>query len=367
MTAAEERWTAARRLAELPSPLLDWYGRNARVLPWREEPTPYRVWLSEIMLQQTRVEAGKPYFQRFVERLPTVAALAEADEGLLLKLWEGLGYYSRVRNLQKAARVVMKDYGGVLPSDPAELQKLPGIGAYTAGAIASIAFGVPVPAVDGNVLRVAARVLDDHRDVLDPKVKKEFEALVAGVIPRDRAGDFNQSLMELGATVCLPNGAPLCGGCPVAHLCLGRQSGEAPRLPVKAPKAARKARSLTVLLLTCGPLAAIRQRPPKGLLASLWEFPLEEGCLDSAEVLALAGRYGLSPAGVPRDLGLSEHVFTHIKWEMRGWALEVAEPFSIPGLVWATLDELEGVYALPSAYRAYTARLPELLSGSGKF
>ena len=352
---------AANPLAELPGPLLAWYDRNARILPWREDPTPYRVWVSEIMLQQTRVEAGKPYFERFVEYLPHVQALADADEALLLKLWEGLGYYSRVRNLQKAARIVVSQYGGILPSDPALLRKLPGLGAYTAGAIASIAFGIPAPAVDGNVLRVVARLLNDSRDVLSPAVKKDFESMVAEVIPVRRAGDFNQALMELGATVCLPNGAPLCGECPVAHLCGGRAAGSAGDLPAKSPRAVRKSKSLTVLLFVCGPLAAIRQRPPKGLLASLWEFPTVDGCLDAQEVLNAAHEVGMSPVAPPRELGPAEHIFTHVKWQLQGWTLEVKASEPTSGLVWATLDEINGVYAIPSAYKAYTARLPGLL------
>lgn len=225
-------------LAQLPPRLLSWYAGSARVLPWREEPTPYRVWVSEIMLQQTRVEAVKPYYERFLNALPTVEALAQAPEELLLKLWEGLGYYNRVRNLQKGAQVVMERYGGKVPASFEELRSLPGVGDYTAGAVASIAFGIPVPAVDGNVLRVISRVLSRRDNILDPKVKRRVEEEIRAILP-PQVGDFNQSLMELGALICLPGGAPKCLLCPLREVCRGFAQGTAPELPVKTkPKPA---------------------------------------------------------------------------------------------------------------------------------
>ena len=236
--AVEER----QILEKIPALLLRWYDGCARVLPWREDPAPYRVWVSEIMLQQTRVEAVKPYYERFLERLPTVKAVAEAPEEQLLKLWEGLGYYNRVRNLQKGAQQVMERFGGEVPADFKALRSLPGVGDYTAGAIASIAFGIPVPAVDGNVLRVLSRLLARREDILDAKVKKRVETEITGIIPKGRAGDFNQSLMELGAMVCLPNGAPKCGNCPLEAICLAHRAGIQGELPVKAPKKPRNAR-----------------------------------------------------------------------------------------------------------------------------
>ena len=198
--------------------LLDWFYTNRRILPFREDPTPYHVWLSEIMLQQTRVSAALPYYERFLAALPDIPALAGCEEEKLHKLWEGLGYYSRVRNLQKAAKIVCAQYGGQLPADYNALLALPGIGEYTAGAIASISFGLPVPAVDGNVLRVFARLYNDPRLVTDPQVKREFTARVMEHQPPAKAGDYNQALMELGALVCLPNGAPLCEQCPLCLL-----------------------------------------------------------------------------------------------------------------------------------------------------
>ena len=204
-------------LRAIPKPLLKWYDNNRRILPWREDPAPYRVWVSEIMLQQTRVEAVKPYFQRFMETLPDIAALAQAPEEVLLKLWEGLGYYNRVRNLQKAAIQIMEDYGGVMPDSYEELLKLKGIGSYTAGAVSSIAYGKPNPAVDGNVLRVIARVRKDERCISEDKVKKAVEKDLWEVIPTDRPGDFNQAMMEIGACVCIPNGAPHCENVPYSR------------------------------------------------------------------------------------------------------------------------------------------------------
>lgn len=344
-------------LGEIKEPLLAWYRQNARTLPWRENPTPYRVWISEIMLQQTRVEAGKPYFERFVAQLPDIAALAQADEALLLKLWEGLGYYSRVRNLQKAAKMVMERYGGKLPEHPAELRKLPGIGPYTAGAIASIAFGNAAPAVDGNVLRVFARLLDDNRDIGSPPLKKEYETFAAAIIPPGQAGDFNQALMELGALVCLPGGTPLCANCPLAHLCQGRASGNAPALPIKVPKAPRREETHTILRLECDGQTALRRRPPHGLLASLWELPEAKGLLTAEEAIDLIQNWGLKPLGAPASLGQARHIFTHVQWEMMGWVISV-EQTGGQGLVWATPNELTEAYSLPSAFRIWLERTP---------
>ena len=252
----ETIWTAERCvymddqeiLAQLPPRLLSWYAGSARVLPWREEPTPYRVWVSEIMLQQTRVEAVKPYYERFLNALPTVEALAQAPEELLLKLWEGLGYYNRVRNLQKGAQVVMERYGGKVPASFEELRSLPGVGDYTAGAVASIAFGIPVPAVDGNVLRVVSRVLSRRDNILDPKVKRRVEEEIRAILP-SQAGDFNQSLMELGALICLPGGAPKCLLCPLREVCRGFAQGTAPELPVKTKPKPRRREERTLFLL----------------------------------------------------------------------------------------------------------------------
>lgn len=253
--------------------LLYWYDYNRRILPWRENPKPYYVWVSEIMLQQTRVEAVKGYFDRFLTALPTIKDLAEASEETLLKLWEGLGYYNRVRNMQKAAKEVVQNYDWELPADYEALKKLPGIGSYTAGAIASIAFHIPEPAVDGNVLRVMKRVAGSFDDITKASVKKELEDDIRVIMPKDRPGDYNQALMELGAMVCIPNGKPLCETCPLMHLCRAFKEETQAKIPVKPPKKERRIEQRAVMLVQCGDKFILHKRPKKGLLAGLWELP----------------------------------------------------------------------------------------------
>ncbi len=306
-------------LKKIPDPLLNWYTGNRRILPWREDPAPYRVWISEIMLQQTRVEAGKAYFQRFVKELPDVEALANADDELLMKLWEGLGYYNRARNLKKAAGVMMERYGGRLPASYEELLELPGIGPYTAGAIGSIAFGIVRPAVDGNVLRVVSRILARKDDIAKASVKKKIENELQAVMPQDRPGDFNQALMELGAIVCLPNGAPKCEECPVAELCRARQVGIQEELPVKKAKKERRTEEKTVLILMDerGRMALSR-RPSRGLLSGLWELPSFEGRLSEIEVRQRLEGKGI-PCGEIRPAGQAKHIFSHVEWHMIGY------------------------------------------------
>ena len=260
--------------------LLDWFYENRRLLPFRQEPTPYHIWISEIMLQQTRMTAAVPYYERFIAELPDPAALAACDPDRLRKLWQGLGYYSRAANLQKAARVICEQYGGELPADYDALRALPGIGDYTAGAIASIGFGIPAPAVDGNVLRVFARLYDDDADVTRPETKRLFTRRVCEQQPQDKPGDFNQALMELGALVCLPNGAPQCGVCPLADVCQGRASGRAQSLPVKPAKKPRPELPLTVAVVQSPRGVLLQKRPDKGLLAKLWRpFCWTDACL----------------------------------------------------------------------------------------
>ena len=280
--------------------LLDWFYKNRRILPFREDPTPYHVWLSEVMLQQTRVSAVLPYYERFLAALPDIPALAACDEEKLHKLWEGLGYYSRVRNLQKAARIVCEQYGGQLPADYDALRALPGIGDYTAGAIASISFGIPVPAVDGNVLRVFSRLYNDPGIVTEPAVKKAFTARVMEHQPPDAAGDYNQALMELGALVCVPNGAPLCEKCPLAAVCRARAAGTAPELPHKAAPKPRRTEPVTLALLESPAGFLLQQRPAKGLLAGLWQPVLwEDTTLTAAETAARLAALGLDCTPCP--------------------------------------------------------------------
>ena len=342
-------------LPDIAPPLLRWYEQNKRTLPFRTVSTPYRVWVSEIMLQQTRVSAALPYFERFMAELPTVADLAACDPERLHKLWEGLGYYSRVRNLQKAAQIVMEQHGGALPADYDALLKLPGVGAYTAGAIASISFGLPVPAVDGNVLRVAARLTGDSRNVLDSKVRAAFRQAMADTMPQDRPGDFNQALMDLGAAVCLPNGKPLCDRCPAAGFCAAKRDGKQALLPVREKKKEKREVRLTLFIMKKEDgTAALRQRPDTGLLAGLWEFPHVEGELDEAAAAAQLAEWHVTPLRWEQILH-AKHEFTHLRWRMTGYLLTAAGEGE-PDWLWADAAARQQ-RAIPSAFQVFTAAL----------
>ena len=335
--------------------LLGWFSANARDLPWRRTTDPYRIWVSEIMLQQTRVEAVKPYYERFLAAFPTIRDLAAAPEERLLKLWEGLGYYSRARNLQKAARAVVEQYGGEMPADEGLLRKLPGIGDYTAGAIASIAFGIPAPAVDGNVLRVLSRFCGSYADISLPETKKMWNQLLRPVIP-ENAGAFNQSLIELGATVCLPNGEPLCASCPLASSCVALRDGKTDALPVKAAQKPRRIERLTVLLIRDGNRTALHQRPPKGLLAGLYELPNLPGHLSPEELPDRIREMGFEPLRIT-PLEPAKHIFTHIEWQMIAYAVKISPAFdgyhARSGYQLVPDDDLRLHYAIPSAFSAY--------------
>ncbi len=336
----------------IAKPLLAWYDAGRRILPWREEPTPYHVWLSEIMLQQTRVEAVKSYYDRFIRELPDIASLAEVEEERLLKLWEGLGYYNRARNLQKSARKIMSEHGGQMPGNYDELLKLPGIGSYTAGAISSIAFGNVVPAVDGNVLRVLSRLRMDGRDIMEPKVKKAVEEEVRGIMPKDRPGDFNQALMELGAMVCVPNGSPRCGECPWEALCLAKAHGRLAEYPKKKPKKPRSVEKKTVLVIRYGHLAALQRRAGEGLLAGMYEFPCMDGHQKEKQVIAYLRKLGVAPIRI-RKLEPAKHIFTHKEWHMTGYLIRVDELAGMGEYVFAEPEEIREKYPVPSAYATY--------------
>ena len=375
----------------IAAPLLRWFHSEKRALPWREEPTPYRVWVSEIMLQQTRVEAVKPYFERFVAALPDVRALARADEDTLMKLWEGLGYYSRARHLQSAARLICSDHGGEIPAHFDDLLALPGIGRYTAGAVASIAFGERRPAVDGNVLRVIMRLLACPADILKESTKRAVEEALIARLP-ENAGDFNQALMELGALICLPRGAARCPSCPLERLCLAKEANLQAELPQKTPPKRRRTEKLTIFLLAKNGKIALEKRPAQGLLAGLWGFPAMEGHLKKKEAAEALQAIGLIPAKL-HALPTAQHIFSHITWQMVGWRVELAEPLSEGGtsvptsapassesttpnaqpkslllqeaaspydiqkkkplLLWATAQEIADTYSVPAAYRSY--------------
>ena len=345
---------SGQALARLPAVLLPWYDENRRVLPWREEVTPYRTWVSEVMLQQTRVQAALPYFLRFMEAAPDIPALAALPEGQLMRLWQGLGYYSRARSLQKAARQVVEQYGGCLPQTYSELTALPGIGDYTAGAILSIAFGQPVPAVDGNVLRIAARLTGCGDNVLLPQTRQRFRDALAAVMPPHRPGDFNQALMDLGAGVCLP-GQPACDVCPARELCAALAAGRQRELPVREKNTAKPTEQLTVFVLTRPDgAAALRQRPQKGLLAGLWEFPHVPGTLDEQAAAHQLAEWGLRVTEWRRCIH-AVHQFTHRRWDMAGWVLAV-EGDGQGDWLWADAAAREEK-AIPSAFRAFMKAL----------
>lgn len=352
------------RLAFAYGPLLSWYREHKRALPWRENKNAYRIWISEIMLQQTRVEAVKPYYFRFMEHFPTVEALADAPDDELLKCWEGLGYYSRARNLKKAAEIIVNMYGGVLPDSYKELLDLPGIGSYTAGAIASIAYEIPAPAVDGNVLRVLSRVTGSRDDILKQSTKKKMESLVSEVIKEGEAGDFNQALIEIGATVCVPNGAPLCDFCPFYTVCVAREQGLTGEIPVKTPKKKRKIEEKTVLLLEYGEKIAIRKRRDEGLLASLYEFINVPGTLDEEMVTGMFN----GPVS-PERLPAAKHIFSHVEWHMSGYFISANEiPERLCGeneepVILAEFEELKEKYPIPNAFMAYKKYLDERYGG----
>lgn len=341
-------------LWEMTEPIVDWYRNNKRDLPWRHDVTPYRVWVSEIMLQQTRVEAVKPYYDRFLKELPTITDLAYAKEDRLMKLWEGLGYYNRVRNMQKAALQMVEQYGGEFPESYEEIRSLTGIGNYTAGAIGSFAFGIPKPAVDGNVLRVVSRILASREDIMKAKVRTAVERALEEVIPKEYPGDFNQGLIELGAIVCVPNGEPKCGECPVAAFCRARKEGIAMELPVKTKAKGRKIEKRTVLVFHDNDTLAIQKRPAKGLLAGLYELPNVEGWLSQKEIIEYSRSIGLSPIRVQK-LPDAKHVFSHVEWQMKGYEIRVdeLEKNCSQKMIFAKEEVLKEKYSIPSAFEAY--------------
>ncbi len=348
---------------DLSGLLLDWYDCSGRDLPWRADPSPYHVWVSEIMLQQTRVEAVRGYYARFLEVLPTIEALADADEDLCTKLWQGLGYYSRVRNLRRAAAQIMGEYGGVMPRSSAELRKLPGIGPYTAAAIASICFDERIPALDGNLLRVFSRMTGYDRDIRSAAAKAAASDYYLEIFPQKRCGDFNQALMDLGASICLPGGAPHCEACPWNKHCRAKSEGLCGQLPVILPKAGRTIEHKTVFLIYYQGGLVLRRRPDRGLLAGLYEYPNADGTLTGREIPDYLHTLGLSAVHI-RPLPEARHLFTHKEWHMTGWGVlaDEWEEFD-PGdphaheLFLASSSELRDVYSIPSAFAGYTAQI----------
>ena len=346
------------QLKKCAEPLLAWYDENKRDLPWRRTDDPYALWVSEIMLQQTRVAAVLPYYERWMRERPNVAALAAVDEERLMKLWQGLGYYSRARNLRKAAGVIVSQYGGRFPGSSEELIKLPGVGEYTAAAVASIAFGERVSAVDGNLLRIAARVENIRENILDGKVKARMRRILDETVPSEHPGEFNQAMMDLGATVCLPNGKPLCGSCPLATFCEARRLGVQEELPVREKKAKRRVEEMTVYLLVREGKVALRKRSDEGLLAGLWEFPHVPGNLEDAEAGGPPEAWRLTPMDWRKKI-TAKHIFTHVEWRMTGYLLTVKGE-GTDDLVWADRAALEKL-AVPSAFKKYLVECMDAL------
>jgi len=343
---------------DLQQRLLAWYDKNKRDLPWRADKDPYRIWVSEIMLQQTRVDTVIPFYERFIATLPDISSLAEVSDDVLLKLWEGLGYYRRAANLKKGAQALVLDHGGRMPDDVRTLLTLPGIGPYTAGAIASIAFQKCVPAADGNVFRILSRVMALPGCIDDAAVKKELTGELSQWIPADRPGDFNEALMDLGATVCLPSGMPLCDRCPWNSVCIASKSQATQQYPKRAQKKARRIEKKTVFLLLDGDCVALRKRPEGGLLENLWEFPNAKGWLDAQQMVKMFKGLGVH-IEEPVTLGACRHVFTHLEWHMRGFRADALRADSFATFSWVPLDQLESDYPIPSAFRFYLDALLE--------
>lgn len=341
-------------LHKIVQPLVEWYRKNKRELPWRDIDDPYRIWVSEIMLQQTRVEAVKPFYARFLNVFPTIKDLAGAEEDLLLKMWEGLGYYNRVRNMQKAARQIVELHDGAFPESYEEIRNLTGIGNYTAGAISSFAFGIPKPAVDGNVLRVISRITGSYDDIMKASTKTKVEEQLAAVIPKDAACDFNQGLIELGAIVCVPNGAPKCEECPLVNLCEAHQKGIEQELPIKSKAKARKIEKKTVFIFKDGENVAIRKRPSRGLLAGLYELPNVEGELTQEGTLAYSRSIGLAPLRI-KPLGEAKHIFSHVEWQMIGYSIRVdeLEKSCTEDMLFIHPEEVENEFPIPAAFEKY--------------
>ena len=337
--------------------LIPWYEAHKRELPWRQDKEPYHVWLSEIMLQQTRVEAVKEYYRRFLTALPTIPDLAEAPEEQILKLWEGLGYYNRVRNLQKAAQTICADYTGVFPSEYAQIRSLSGIGDYTAGAIASICFDAPTPAVDGNVLRVYSRLLADDANIDLQTTKKRITRKLQETYPRKNPGIATQALMELGATVCVPNGAPRCDVCPVAEICQAREQDTWRNLPVRSEKKKRKIVDKTVFILLTEDTVALHKRSASGLLAGMWEFPNVDVKLDKQEAVTQVTGWQAEPVDLLMQTSYT-HIFSHVEWHMTAYYIRCRR--TNKKWKWVTKESLDETYALPSAFRPFREQIENL-------
>lgn len=340
--------------ATTAQPLIAWYNNNRRTLPFREVPSAYHIWISEIMLQQTQMATVLPYYERFIQQLPTINALANCPDDILHKLWEGLGYYSRVRNMKKTAIIVMQQYNGIIPADYNTLLSLPGIGPYTAGAIASIAFNQPYVAVDGNVLRVFSRLLADNRNMKDPKVKKEMSQYVQQMQPVKQAGDFNQAVMELGALICTPT-SPKCFTCPLNTICMAFKQGTQTQFPVKEPKKAKPISEVAVFIIHTPQGTLLHKRDDTGLLAGLWEpltIETEKKMTKKQAETFLSASFPNISLGEP--LPNAKHIFTHRIWRLYGWEAQLKQiPNLSKGYIYTNSSQIKKKYSIPSAFKTY--------------
>lgn len=342
-------------MKKIVKPLLEWYSIHRRVLPWRIDKNPYHVWVSEIMLQQTRIEAVVEYYKRFMKELPTVEKLANCEEDRLLKLWEGLGYYNRVRNLQKASKIIMNEYHGEFPKKYLEILSLPGIGEYTASAISSICFSLKEATVDGNVLRVYMRINNCYDNIDDNKTRKKVREDLMNIMPQE-AGDFNEAMMELGETICIPNGIPKCEECPLKEFCKAYHYQTFLELPIKQEKKTKKEELYTVLLLMYQNMIAIQKRKENGLLHNMWQFPNVENHLTKKKLDDYLMKNRIEPTVIKKSISYT-HIFTHKKWNMCSYLIRLDKKLELEDIVWVSLQELNEKYALPTAFQPFKTYL----------
>lgn len=351
-------------MKKIVNPLLEWYYQNQRLLPWRKDKNPYHVWVSEIMLQQTRIEAVIDYYYRFMTELPTIESLANCNQDRLLKLWEGLGYYNRVRNLQKSAQIIMNEYHGVFPDSYLTILSLPGIGEYTASAIASICFSLQEATVDGNVLRVYMRINNCYDNIDDKKVRTEVRKNIISIMPKD-TGSFNQALMELGETICIPNGVPKCEICPIKNFCKAYENKSFLELPVKSTKKEKQEEDYTIFLFTHHQKVGICKRSEQGLLHNLWQFFNVSGKLSLSQIKTYLNNHNIEYSKIKKSITYS-HIFTHKKWNMVSYIVNLENTKNINGVTWVTLEELEKEYALPTAFQPFKKKIIEEMNKNDK-
>ena len=331
--------------------IVKWYQENKRDLPWRKGKNPYHIWISEIMLQQTRIEAVIGYYYRFLEKIPDIKTLATIEEKSLLKLWEGLGYYNRARNLKIAANQIENEYQGKFPTTYVEIIKLKGIGEYTASAISSICYNEPQVTIDGNVLRVFTRFYNDQRNIDEPRTKKSIREYLQKIIPEE-SGDFNQGLMEIGETICIPNGIPKCNICPLKKDCLANHYNTYQDLPIRKKKIVKKQEDYTVLIFQNQDEVAIYQRTKESLLNNLWGFPQIEGLFSMEEIKDYLIKQNIKYQYIQQGIQ-NTHIFTHKKWNMISYKIRLTTNYSLKQYKWKKISEIKEEFAIPTAYKPF--------------